>query len=654
LKRCALGIFLIAFACGILLLSDLSQRTSKASGIHQVAIFQHVSQPLLDEGVAGILAGLAESGFIDGKNIAVRRFNAENDIATANAIAREITSGQFELVITSSTLSLQAVANANRVGRAKHVFGIVADPASAGVGVSRENPLGHPKHLVGIGTFLPVKPAFELLQRLNPAIKTIGVVWNPGESNSEAFTKRARIVCKELGLTLVEANIENSSGVLEAATSLVSRGVDSLWVGGDVTVMVAIDAVVAAARKGGIPVFSIVPPLVDRGAIFDYGANFFDVGKDTGALAAQVLNGADIAKIPVRNYIPERILINQTALKGLKQQYRFPADVVAKADVVIDETGRHQKSARQPAMQDRPLTRKWNLSLVQLNNVVDVEETEAGVLAGLKESGLVEGRDYELRRQNAQGDMAAVTALIDNAISQGANMIIPFSTPTLQTAIQRARHIPVVFTYIASAIAAGAGRSTTDHLPNVTGVEFTSAYDEMLALIRRLIPDARSVGTIFVPSEVNSVFMKDALVEAARKARMEVVAVPASTSSEVPDAALALAARGTSAICQVPGNLTASAFGSITHAAGRAKLPIFAFQTVQAREGASVVLGRDYAEAGKLTARLAVRIMRGEDPSKIPFETVKRTKLMLNLRAAAGANLKIPADLIQKADEVVH
>src|SRR5439155_23697144 len=129
---------------------------------------------------------------------------------------------------------------------------------------------------------------------------------------------------------------ENSSGVFEAASALVARGAQALWVGGDVTVMVAIDAVVAAARKGGIPVFSIVPPAVDRGALFDYGANFYEVGKDTGALAAEVLRGADIGKIPVLNKVPERILINKTALKGLKQQWRFTDDLVAKADVVID------------------------------------------------------------------------------------------------------------------------------------------------------------------------------------------------------------------------------------------------------------------------------------------------------------------------------
>jgi ABC-type uncharacterized transport system substrate-binding protein len=632
----------------VLLYSDWDQRTGSRRRIPEVAIFQHVSQPLLDAGVSGMLDGLAQAGFVDGRNINIRRFNAENDLATANAIARQITSGQYDMVITSSTLSMQAVANANRAGHTRHVFGITADPASAGVGVSRENPLDHPKHMVGIGTFLPVKPAFELARALNPSLKSVGVAWNPGESNSEAFTKKAREACAELGLTLLEATIDSSSGVLEAANALVGRGAQALWVGGDVTVMVALESVVSAARKGRIPVFSIVPPSVDRGSLFDYGANFFEVGKDTGALAARILKGADPATIPVRNYVPTRVLVNKLALQDLKDPWRLPDELVARADVVIDETGKHDKAPR------RGLARKWKLALVQLNNVMDVEETEAGVLAGLKEAGLAEGRDYELHKQNAQGDMATVNTLVDNAVAQGADMLITFSTPTLQAALQRARNRPVVFTYLANGVAAGAGKSNTDHQPNVTGVEFTTAFSEMFPLMRKLMPALRTIGTIFVPSEVNSVFYKDQIAAYARKEGLELVALPASTSSEVPDAALALATRGVNAICQIPGNLTAAAFASISRAAGRARIPVFAFQTSQAHEGAAVVLARDYFEAGRLTAAMAVRIMRGENPAKMPFQSVSRSKLMVNLPAANNAGLPLPDEVVKKAEQVIR
>ena len=488
MKRTLVATLPIAVASSVLLVSDWGQRKASAWHTPRVAVLQHTSQALLDEAVSGMIAGLAAEGYADGRNIRIERFNAENDLPTANAIAKQIATGGYDMVLTSSTLSLQTMANANRAGKTIHVFGAVADPPSAGVGISREDPLRHPPHLVGIGSFLPVRPAFELAQRMNPALKSIGVVWNPAESNSEAFTKKARAVCADMRLRLLEATVENSSGVYEAASSLVSRGVDALWVGGDVTVLVGLESAVAAARNGRIPVFSIVPPAVNRGAIFDYGANFFEVGQDVGKLAARILKGEHPSRLPVRNYVPEQLLINQVALNGLKVHWQFPQDVIARADLLIDETGTHKK------VLVRGLGRKKIVAFVQLNNVLDVEETEAGFMEGLKASGLYEGRDFEIRKQNAQGDMATVSALVDNAVAQGSDLLIAFSTPTLQAAIQRAGRIPVVFTYVANGVIAGAGKSRSDHLPNVTGVDFTTAYSPMFTLIRQADAVCKTVG----------------------------------------------------------------------------------------------------------------------------------------------------------------
>ena len=79
---------------------------------------------------------------------------------------------------------------------------------------------------------------------------------------------------------------------------------------------------------------------------------------------------------------------------------------------------------------------------MQFNNVLDVEEAEEGVLAGLREAGLVEGRDYVTTIRNAQGDMATVSSLIDAALVEGTDLLITFSTPTLQAALARARAVP--------------------------------------------------------------------------------------------------------------------------------------------------------------------------------------------------------------------
>jgi ABC-type uncharacterized transport system substrate-binding protein len=304
---------------------------------------------VLDDGVAGVIAGLGEHGYRDGDNLRITYFNAHGDVGTATTIAREILHGPYDMVITVSTASLQAVANANKDRQMTHVFGIVADPFIAGVGLDRAHPDKHPPYLVGQGIFLPVEECFRIARQMNPGLKTVGVAWNPSEVNSLAFTTQAREVCRKMGITLLEATVDNSAGVLEAVHSLIGRGAQAIWVGGDVTVQVALDSVVAAANKGGIPVFTISPGKPDRGTLFDVGLNYFECGKLTGALAADILHGADPASRPIVDVLdlaPRRLIVNRRAVNGLKETWTLPADIVRRADTVVDEQGIHEKAKR--------------------------------------------------------------------------------------------------------------------------------------------------------------------------------------------------------------------------------------------------------------------------------------------------------------------
>jgi len=323
--------------------------------------------------------------------------------------------------------------------------------------------------------------------------------------------------------------------------------------------------------------------------------------------------------------------------------------LLAAAVLLISDWGRRESNTGLSGMR-----KKWVVNLLEYVNVGDSEESEKGIIDGLRQSGLVEGGDYEMTVRNAQGDMSTLNGLVDAALTARADLIMTLSTPTLQTTIRKAPpQLPIVFTYLADPISAGAGRSYTDHLSNVTGVATGSATEEVLALLRECLPNARRIGTIVVPSEVNTVYNRDQLVLEARNLGIEVVSVPASTSSELPDAALALCNMKIDAVCQVAGNLTVTGFTSIAHAANAAKLPAFGFMSSMAEQGAVVVVARDYYDGGIEAAQLAVRVMRGESAASIPFQLLRKNKIILNLRAASAIGLVIPEPVLKKANRVI-
>src|SRR5262249_8215355 len=144
--------------------------------VFHVAIVQHASQPAIDGGLDGVMAALKARGYEDGGRLSVRRYNAEGDIATANTIAKDVTSGGNDLIISLTTSSLQTVANANKMAaRTYHVFGLVTDPYVSGVGINRTNHLDHPPYLTGFGSLQPVANCFRLARKLRPQLKTVGL-----------------------------------------------------------------------------------------------------------------------------------------------------------------------------------------------------------------------------------------------------------------------------------------------------------------------------------------------------------------------------------------------------------------------------------------------------------------------------------------------
>ena len=356
-KRVAPGLLLIALTATILLVADRAARTPVSSPVPNIAILKFVSHPSLDDVEHGILAGLEQRGFVVDKTIHVRVLNAEGDMTTANSMARAIVDGNYALVVTITTPCLQAMANANKTRQLPHVFGSVTDPFSAGVGVTRTS---HPPYLTGIGSFDPVEDVFDLARRLCPELRKVGVVWNPAEACSQACLAKARPRCQKLGLELLEANVENTSGVKEAVASVVGRGAEAVWMTADNTVAAGAPTVLAVAQEARLPVFSNEPARVSDGVLFAIGADYFQVGQATGELAGKVLAGRNDPKglkpadVPVKDVLPRQLAVNLSALRNLKGSWTVDRETQDQAAILFDERGAKVRGLKPAAASGQP------------------------------------------------------------------------------------------------------------------------------------------------------------------------------------------------------------------------------------------------------------------------------------------------------------
>ncbi len=646
LKNTWLGLALIAACAAILLASDWSRMVKPASDLSVISVFQFSPRDLLNESVQGCLDRLAARGFREGRQIAVRRYDADADLATANSIAAAIADSDSRMVITFSTPALQVMAAANKNRQLPHLFGTVTDPFQSGVGFSREHPEQRPPYLAGIGTFQPVKEVWRLAKRINPGLKSVGVVWCTSETCSEACTVLAREVAAELGIRLVELPVSTSSEVTDAVRALIERKVEAIWIGGDNIVELAAPTVIELALQRGIPVFANAPVHAENGALLGLGADYYQVGERVGDLAADVLGGRELSSISVENVVPPLLYINTNILSRLRDRWIIPPDILASAAYVLGPP-RPMAHDASPAA---PGKTKHRVGVFYYGPDPMIDRGIEGLRAGLAAQGLIEGVNLELKIQHAQGDMSQIPQMVKNMDELGLDVLVPMTTPCLSAALGLAGKTPIVFTLVYDPIAAGAGADFTNHLPNVTGIGSFPPLADTMDFIRRLLPDARKAGTIYNPSELNSSRAVKIGRGLLRERGMVLEASTASSSSDLHMAALAVTQRGVDALWITGDNTVISGFASVAGVAREAGLPLVCNDLDMVKQGATAAVGFNPYHSGFAAAEPVARVLRGASPAEIPIENISISEVALNARQARERGARLDDSALAAAD----
>ncbi|TIH20009.1 ABC transporter substrate-binding protein [Marinifilum sp. JC120] len=291
---------------------------------HTVSISQIVEHPSLDAMRDGFKDRLKEAGF----DVIYNEHIAQGNQATNIQIANQIKGESPDLVLTITTPSSQAVAQ--KIKDIPVLFTGVTDPVAAGLVKS----LMHPgKNISGMTDLSPVLRQVELIKEFLPEVKTIGTIYNAGEANSIVLTNLLKEVCKDFGIKVEEASVANSSGVYQAAKSLVGK-CDAIYIPLDNTVVSGLEAAIKVCRQNKLPIFSADTDSVERGTVAAIAVDYYRMGLQTADMAARILGGkAKTADMPVETLQNLRLFVNEKA--AARMGVKIPKQVMDRADEVI-------------------------------------------------------------------------------------------------------------------------------------------------------------------------------------------------------------------------------------------------------------------------------------------------------------------------------
>lgn len=282
-----------------------------------------------------------------------------------------------------------------------------------------------------------------------------------------------------------------------------------------------------------------------------------------------------------------------------------------------------------------------------------LDATRDGVRDALAAAGYKDGENLKFIYESAQGNPATAAQIARQFVGEDPNVIVPISTPSAQAVVSATRDIPVVFTAVSDPVAAQLVKNMEKPGGNVTGLSDMSPVGEHVALIKEILPQAKTIGYLYNSGEVNSVALLTVLKTEAEKGGLKVVESAATKSADVQGAARALVGRA-DAIYVPTDNTIISALEGAVAVAEEAKLPLFTADTDSVSRGSLAALGFNYYDVGKQTGDVVVRILKGENAGDIPVKIASGSDLVVNKGAAAKMGVTLPESVLSRATRVVE
>lgn len=304
--------------------------SAAAEDVLKIGVVQLVEHNALDSAYEGFMDGLTEAGYEDGKNISIDYQNAQGEQANCNTIVSKFVSDQVDLILAIATPAAQAAANAT--SDIPILITAVTDPADAKLVASNEAPGGN---VTGTSDLNPIKEQMDLIKQLVPDVKKVGMLYCSSEANSEFQVNLAKEQLATMGIESQDFTVSSTNEIQQVTESMVGK-VDAVYVPTDNMIASGMVTVSGVAVDAKLPVIVAEPWVVKTGGLGTYGLSYYNLGKQTAAMADKVLSGdAQPADMPIEYLDQADLMLNQDIIDAIG--ITVPQELLDKAELVTTE-----------------------------------------------------------------------------------------------------------------------------------------------------------------------------------------------------------------------------------------------------------------------------------------------------------------------------
>ena len=291
---------------------------------------------------------------------------------------------------------------------------------------------------------------------------------------------------------------------------------------------------------------------------------------------------------------------------------------------------------------------EYKVGVVQLVEHPALDAANKGFVDALKEKGLAEKIAFD--QQNAQADQSNLNSIAQRFVSDRKNLILAIATPAAQSMANATHDIPILGTAITDYEAAKLVKSNQKPSGNVSGTSDMNPVEQQVDLILQVIPNAKTIGTIYSSSEVNSQIQVEKMKAYAATKGIKVEEVTVSNVNDIQQAAQNLVSQHVDAVYVPTDNVVASAMSNLVAITDPAKIPVFGGEDNHVKGGALMSLSVDYYKLGYQTGLMAAKILTGEAKVEdMPIEMQKEFKLVVGKEKLEKLGITLPEDLMNKA-----